>query len=786
MSSSSSINSSSNKILPEDHRESSEPSSSSSNPQQSSSSREESNLPQLVRKNSRSAEASSSRARVRIEATEDLTADTRETEARAGPNVDANTPEIKEIEEEFQGENVVDTEVDNIEAVIHASPPLPRRKVVRPNNVPSCSLSPGAVRAVLEANGLADKIIFIIPEARDRPWDAPEGFLCVYLTYFTQCGLSFPIPSRLLGYYNRRGVALTQVMPASITNYVGFVSLCDELGEVPSSRIFEDLFSVNIHKSKEWFFAANAKPKKNLVMGPKPSKFNDWESQYFYIEMNDLTVSNSDIAIQSNWKIPIGRHLPSLLLNSGLTSEFEVAFSEAGKRRWPEVWEEILQRRAKKAGSVREPKQRKPRARASKPRTAPKRQSLKSRTQRSRAARMLSIDEIPTLFDEEETEVAEPTPVLAAEQNEVQPEELPPAAGSPDQVDQRKTKKKKSSKKSKKAEDSSRVQDTPAELDPPAAVASGLALSQDRAEASHSRKRQTRDHVEGSQEHGPAKRVRVCFDYDEETPFEENVDACAELYHKISSEVPSLPSVPELRFPNMYKGIAHSTAVLASQTNNLVAAYEVALFDEQVRVSELEERIAKAEERLATELQINETLHSQFDLLKKESAELKAVKDELTEAQNLLSKEFEKDKGRLQGMVVHWKNRARSVHATACERLEKVIRSLDDADRARKPYLVYNQLTGVLGFIKQLRRKGLYEVPPEIVADIEARHAKALEDFKAIDACALTEEDKKMSPFVEEDDIPVVNVTQSAQDPARGEQFGSNEDILNAAASKTI
>ncbi|XP_024015299.1 meiosis-specific protein ASY2-like [Eutrema salsugineum] len=588
MSSSSSINSSSNKILSEDHRESSEPSSSSSNPQQSSSSREKSNLPQLVRKNSKSAEASSSRARVKIEATEDLTAEARETEARAGPNVDANTPEIEEIEEEFQGENAADTEVDNIEAVIHASPPLPRRKVVRPDNVPSCSLSPGAVRAVLEANGLADKIIFIIPEARDRPWDAPEGFLCVYLTYFTQCGLSFPIPSRLLGYCNRRGVALTQVMPASITNYVGFVSLCDELGEVPSSRIFEDLFSVNIHKSKEWFFAANAKPKKNLVMGPKPRKFNDWESQYFYIEMNDLTVSNSDIEIQSNWKIPIGRHLPSLLLNSGLTSEFGEAFSEAGKRRWPEVWEEILQRRAKKAGSVREPKPRKPRTRASKPRTAPKRQSLKSRTQNSRAARMLSIDEIPTLFGEEETE-----------------------------VDQRKTKKKKSSKKSKKAEDSSRVQDTPAELDPPTAVASGLALSQDRVEASHSRKRQTRDHVEGSQEHGPAKRVRVCFDYDEETPFEENIDACAELYHKISSEVPSLPSVPKLRFPNMYKGIAHTTAVL---------------FDEQVRVSELEERIAKAEERLATELQINETLHSQVDLLKKESAELKAVKDELTEA----------------------------------------------------------------------------------------------------------------------------------------------------------
>ncbi|XP_024004919.1 uncharacterized protein LOC112082058 [Eutrema salsugineum] len=735
MSSSSSINSSSNQILPEDHRESSEPSSSSSNPHLSNSSQGESNPPQLVRKNSRSVDASSSRARPRVEATEQLVTETRETEARAGPNAGGIDHEIEEVEEpegENQEENATEAEVaeDNLEAVNHASPPLPKRRVVRPNNVPSSSVTPGAVQAMLEENGLSDLIVFIISEAGDRLWDVPEGFLCIYLTYFTQCGLSLPIPSRLLGYCNRCGVALTQVMPASITNYVGFVTLCDELGEIPSSRLFEDLFSVNIHKSKEWFFAANAKPRKNIVSGVKPSC-----------------------------------HLPSLLLNSGLTSEFEAAFSEAGKRRWPEVWEEILQRRAKKAGSVQEPKPVKRKVRANKPRAAPRRKAPKSRAKRTQTARMLSLDEIPTLFDEEEPNFADPTHVPATEGTNEQPEELPPAANSPNQAGQKKPKKKKSSKKTKRIEDSSRAQDASAELDPPTTVASDLALPQDRAEASHSRKR----HAEGSPEPEPAKRAKVCFDYDEETPFEENVDACADLYHKISSDVPSLPATSELRFPNLYKGIARTTAVLASQTNTL-------------------ERVSKAEERLATELQINDTLHSSVDLLKQESAELKAVRKELTEARNMLAQEFEKDRERLRALVTHWKGRARSVHAQACERLEKVIRSLDDADRARKPYLVVNQLTRVLGFIKQLKKKGLYEVPPEMVANIEAKHAKALEDFRSIDACVLTEEDKRMSPFVEEDDIPVVAVTQSAQDPARGEQFGSNKDMINvdqAATSKS-
>ncbi|XP_024004772.1 uncharacterized protein LOC112081939 [Eutrema salsugineum] len=708
MSSSSSINTSSHQILPEDHRESSESNSSSSNPSSSSSSRVASNQPTLVRKNSRS------------------TIETRETGARAGPNVVGDNHEIEEVvesEEENLEENDAEVDVaeDNLEAVNHASPPIPKRKVICPHDVPASSLFPRAVQTVLEAHRLAERVVFIIPEAGDRPWDVSEGFLCIYLTYFTQCGLSLSIPSRLLGYCNRRGMALTQMMPASVTNYVGFVTLCTELDKIPTSRLFEDLFSVRIHKSKEWFFAANAKPNKDIVTGIKPSKYNDWESQYFFLEMNDLAVSNSDIPTQSEWKIPIGRHLPSILLNSGLTLEFQAAFSEAGKR-----WEEILHRRAKKSASVKEPKPLKPKSRANKPRTAPRQKAPKLQAKRARTSKMLSLDEIPTLFEKEELNDAVPNPIPSAKGINEQPDELPPAANSPDQAGQKKLKKKISSKKIKRIEGSSRAKDATAELDPPMTVTSDLAIPQDQPEASNSRKRQERGHAEDSPEPEPAKRNKVCFDYDEEVPFEENVNACADLYHKISTEVSSLSAISELRSLIVQRDRAYNCRgnfLLASQTHTLVAAYEVAFYDEQVRVAELEERISKAEDRLATEPQINDGLHTAVDLLKQESSELKAVKAELTEAQNLLSREFEKDKERLQGLVAHWKGRARSVHTKACERLEKVIRSLDDADRARKPYLVVNQLTGVLGFIKQLKKKGLYEVPPEMVAEIKAKHA---------------------------------------------------------------
>ncbi|XP_024004824.1 uncharacterized protein LOC112081980 [Eutrema salsugineum] len=435
-------------------------------------------------------------------------------------------------------------------------------------------MSPTVIRSALEACRLTDDAVFITSDAGDRPWDVPEDFICIYLTYFTQCGLTFLIPFRLLGYCNRRGVALTQMMSTSVTNYTGFRSLCGELNENPTNRLFEDLFSVNLHASKDWYFAANAKPQKDIVTGIKPS-----------------------------------RHLPSRLLNSGLTPEFQAAFSEAT--------------------SVKEPKPLKPESRAKKPRRPPRRKAPKPKKKRST---MLSLDEITTFLDDDEPNDAMLNHFPTTKGDEQRDEEMAPIANSPNPTGQKRLKKKTSSKKIKRIEGSSHPQETAAKLNPPVPTASELAIPWDQAEASNTRKRQERDHGEQSSQSEPVKGAKVRFDYDDEGPLEDNIDACAELYHKISSEVPSLPKISELRFLNLYKGIAHTTALLASQTNTLIARYKVALYDDQVRVAELEDRISKVVERLATELQINNELHNAVDLLKRECSDLKAVKAELTKA----------------------------------------------------------------------------------------------------------------------------------------------------------
>ncbi|ESQ50796.1 hypothetical protein EUTSA_v10023163mg [Eutrema salsugineum] len=110
----------------------------------------------------------------------------------------------------------------------------------------------------------ASKIGVKKPKDFQRPWDAPEGYICVYEDYFRTCGLRFPIPSRLIGYCNRRGAALSQLMPASVTNFVGLQTLGSDINFEVTISVFEDLCQMKKNK-KPWYFSACTRSGFNLV-----------------------------------------------------------------------------------------------------------------------------------------------------------------------------------------------------------------------------------------------------------------------------------------------------------------------------------------------------------------------------------------------------------------------------------------------------------------------------------------------------------------------------------------
>ncbi|EOA29449.1 hypothetical protein CARUB_v100255920mg, partial [Capsella rubella] len=93
---------------------------------------------------------------------------------------------------------------------------------------------------MFEACGIEPGIEILIPKSRRRPWDAPEGYICLYEDFFSDCGLWFPLPQFLASYCARREIAFSQLTVASIRNAVGLAILAAATGVVMDLDLFEE------------------------------------------------------------------------------------------------------------------------------------------------------------------------------------------------------------------------------------------------------------------------------------------------------------------------------------------------------------------------------------------------------------------------------------------------------------------------------------------------------------------------------------------------------------------
>ncbi|XP_024016541.1 osteocalcin 2-like [Eutrema salsugineum] len=158
---------------------------------------------------------------------------------------------------ETESEKVVQSggvDLDEAQREIVLGIPTVRRRIVTPTMVKeSCSSKKSILRVLKHAR--ASRISIKKPKNFQIPWDAPEGYICIYEDYFRSCGLRFSIPSRLIGYCNRRGAVLSQLMPASVTNFVGIQTLGSDIGFEVTISVFEDLCNMKNNK-KPWYFSA--------------------------------------------------------------------------------------------------------------------------------------------------------------------------------------------------------------------------------------------------------------------------------------------------------------------------------------------------------------------------------------------------------------------------------------------------------------------------------------------------------------------------------------------------
>ncbi|XP_024010466.1 uncharacterized protein LOC112085481 [Eutrema salsugineum] len=206
--------------------------------------------------------------------------------------------------------------------------------------------------------GAPPGIIIQIPEPEERPWDAPEDFICVYEAYFREAGLTFPLPRLLFAYCNRRGCAISQLQPAMIVNFVGILQLGRDIHAHINVAQFEELFIMKVSQAKN-------------------------------------------------------RHVPGFLQRS-LTTDLAKQLSLAGQHRWPRAYQEKIDRRIKRAQERAKTK-----AEPSSSRPVPKKKNPRKSSKKSRRRMAFDKSDIPMMnfgADEEDNALID---IVGLDGNEV-------------------------------------------------------------------------------------------------------------------------------------------------------------------------------------------------------------------------------------------------------------------------------------------------------------------------------------------------------------------------------
>ncbi|VVA90801.1 unnamed protein product [Arabis nemorensis] len=179
------------------------------------------------------------------------------------------------------------------------------------------------------ARNLSKSVEFLVPGENDRPWSPPEGYLCLYESFFTTSGLLFPLPWILIEYCARWGIVISQLTWASIRNFAVYLTLAAEHGMECNCDTFEAMTQLKWLKPSGRFYVSARPGCSCLDPNSTSGKCDNWEFKYFFVKIDAALVENPRWEIRAGWNVIISR----------LTTSISLSLSF-----WPEFFEQRIQR----------------------------------------------------------------------------------------------------------------------------------------------------------------------------------------------------------------------------------------------------------------------------------------------------------------------------------------------------------------------------------------------------------------------------------------------------------
>ncbi|KFK24326.1 hypothetical protein AALP_AAs39112U000100 [Arabis alpina] len=179
------------------------------------------------------------------------------------------------------------------------------------NDVES-SMNSSRVYALTPAGGW-EGISIVYPQANDRPWSPPSGYMCVYECFIKNGGLCFPIPRLLLQYCHRHRISLSQLTHGLIRTMMAVVVLAAEHGGIVNLDEFEEISSFSPIGNSGRFYVSPRGGYQLVKEHNSQVNRHRW-SRYFYVEIGRRTIGEFSRPIRAGWNFrpvePVKRKTP--------------------------------------------------------------------------------------------------------------------------------------------------------------------------------------------------------------------------------------------------------------------------------------------------------------------------------------------------------------------------------------------------------------------------------------------------------------------------------------------
>jgi hypothetical protein len=168
-----------------------------------------------------------------------------------------------------------------------------------------CSFTPENMAELVADCRFPPDTRFLVPSIGAAVTACPEGFVAVYVKYFTEGNLRLPFTRFFCSVFEYFNMRLPQLNPLGVLRIICFEMQCRALGVVPSAALFHHFFSLG--HAGNWYSFTPRRGSKDITADTcfttTPSSCKQWKGSFFWLGVENFPVKYSQSSVEPSKRV---------------------------------------------------------------------------------------------------------------------------------------------------------------------------------------------------------------------------------------------------------------------------------------------------------------------------------------------------------------------------------------------------------------------------------------------------------------------------------------------------